>query len=135
MNPFPVAPPAPLHKIGQVGSHNTYTTADWTSHLADVNAVELDIWPLHNWIVSHNFDTGAGNLDGYMKDLKDWRRTHPNHDLLTVFLEIKSKEGWKVGDFESILLRKFDSPDLFRPVDLAAWGRTGRDGYPGLSLR
>lgn len=128
-----------MQNLGQVASHNTFETSDWTDHLKDVNAIEWDVWPLHNWIVSHDFNVGAGHLEGYIKGLYDWHIAHPNHDLLTVNIEIKSREGWKVGDFESIIRGKpgalrFDSPDvLFRPTDLGVWGRDTK-GYYNESL-
>jgi len=112
-----------MQDVGQIASHNTNTNSDWISHLDHVNAVELDVWPLDNWTVSHNFDVNAGHLDGYMSDLAKWRKKHTNHDLITVFLEIKSKEGWRVDDFESILLRHFRRTNLFSPMDLVKWGR------------
>jgi hypothetical protein len=112
----------PMHEVGQIASHNTNTNSDWIAHLKYVNAVELDVWPLSNWIVSHDFNVGAGDLDGYMKDLADWRENNPDHDLITVFFEIKSKEGWRVPDFESILLRQFNRSEMFSPRDLVKWG-------------
>jgi hypothetical protein len=111
-----------MHTVGQIASHNTNLTSDWTSHLANVNAVELDVWPRSNWRVSHAFDVGAGTLAGYMKDLKNWRAAHKNHDLLTIFIEIKSKEGWRVPDFEELLLSGVDRNEMFTPKDLADWG-------------
>lgn len=111
-----------LNKIGQIASHNTYAQdSDWSTQLDYVNAVELDVWPLHNWIVSHAFDIGAGHLIGYMNDLKNWRERNQNHDLLTVFIEIKSKEGWKVTDFESILCEHLNTEDMFTPNHLLEW--------------
>lgn len=112
-----------MHKIGQIASHNTYTNSNWIEHLDHVNAFELDVWPLHNWTVSHAFDVGAGHLEGYMEDLAAWRKQHPDHDLITVFIEIKSKEGWQVPHFESILLKHFKRSDMFRPMDLVNWGQ------------
>jgi hypothetical protein len=114
---------AALNTIGQIASHNTYTNSDWSSHFKSVNAIELDVWPLHNWIGSHVFDVGAGNLDGYMSDLATWRAAHRNHDLLTVFIEIKSGEGWKVPHFESILLSQVQRSEMFCPMDLVEWGK------------
>jgi hypothetical protein len=115
-----------MQNIGQIASHNTNTNSNWVAHLDHVNAVELDVWPLNNWLVSHDFDVGAGHLEGYMKDLADWRAAHPDHDLITVFIEIKSKEGWKVEDFESILTRHLQPSDLFCPRDLVTWAARKR---------
>lgn len=133
MTPFPTIA---MHTLGQVASHNTYDTTDWTSHFTDVNAVELDVWPLSGWIVCHNFDpAGARMLVDYMYDLSKWHKANPDHDLLTVFIEIKSREGWKVGDFESIIRGRFnDSRELFRPTDLGIWGRDQK-GYYDISLK
>lgn len=124
-----------MQDVGQIASHNTNTNSNWIEHLDHVNAVELDVWPLHNWIVSHNFDVGAGNLDGYMADLAKWHKNHPDHDLITVFFEIKRKEGWKVDDFEKILLRNFRRSAMFRPMDLVKWAKKKNQSSTATNLR
>lgn len=111
-----------MQNVGQISSHNTSQNySAWRDAFDYANSVELDVWPLSNWIVSHDFASEAGNLEDYMKELYTWKQDRKEHDLITVFIEIKSREGWRVDDFESILLQKFKPEDMFRPSDLIKW--------------
>jgi hypothetical protein len=132
-----------IQSVGQIASHNTYEHGgdwyseknDWRSNLDWVDAVELDVWPSKDWLVAHHGHSG-GHLEAYIQNLADWRKKpeNLNHDLITVFIEIKSGAGWRVGDFESCLVdHGLARSDMYKPLDLAAWAKSR--GFAGLTLR
>ncbi|WP_165605773.1 Ca2+-dependent phosphoinositide-specific phospholipase C [Flavivirga aquatica] len=98
------------------GSHNSYERNESIAtqlnhnlnqkHNDNCLALEFDIWrntytniTKHNipedfWVVAHTFHPGRRNkLSGYLKQVKDWSNSHPNHMPIMVKLDIKSNNG------------------------------------------
>jgi hypothetical protein len=96
----------------QVASHNTYDqnfkgdSSAWAAVLDYTKVIEFDVWPYDGWRVYHNV-AGQSNCNDHLnqclKKVRDWHDRHKDHDPITIFLEMKSTEGFKVADLDGML--------------------------------
>lgn len=122
----------------QVSAHNAFEKYGMFGKeiLPFVNSLEYDIHPNYSWGVYHNVPSETlchHSLNVCLKDVRDYHDKHPNHPLLTIFIEIKTESGFKVTDFNGIFCGEkrninssgkatddavFACAELFRPGDL-----------------
>lgn len=131
----------------QVGSHNTYyqkfkgDSSAWSAVLDYTKAIEFDVWPFNGWKVYHNVPTEtycSDHLNQCLKKIRDWHDRHAGHDPITIFLEMKATEGFKVDSLNGLLCGPtrgstlggrgtddaiFACSELFRPGDLLKGGQ------------
>lgn len=140
----------------QAASHNTYYNKfkgsgdDWHKVLDYTSVIEFDVWSYDSWKVYHNV---AGetychmDLNGCLKVVRAWHDQHKDHDPITIFLEMKSVEGFRVPDLNGLLCGPtrgsrlggrgkndaiFTCDELFRPGDLLRAGIAKGQVYPSL---
>ncbi len=128
------------HQSFAIASHNSYEKK-YAKHLEEVlnyvQTIEIDIWDsysfmrkknLHgDWYVRHgpfrkgNYNNMAGSFKDYLFFLKDWSQNHPNHSVITVFID--KKQNWKKSknpeDFDRLLESIFNKNQLFTPNELS----------------
>jgi hypothetical protein len=138
-------PETRYNEVRQIASHNSYDRCGMNRFEcvpkpdlpqqadAGVRSFELDIHqggaglgdsPDFDWDVYH-FGGGAGDYCGHLSEclakLRRWHNSHTNHEVITVWLELKS--GWEGGGHKPVdldnnrLARDFDGV-LFTPVDM-----------------
>lgn len=115
-------------------------TADYNrARKYHMRAIEIDIWDLSsyplgqgrkkNWYVRHeplsenenNF--GDGDFGTCLTLLFDWHCRHPNHELLTVFIDKKeawgdTKNGRSPENLDELILQKIGTRNIYKPSDL-----------------
>src|SRR5262249_25835735 len=84
-----------------------------------------------NWDIYHITNIFAGgdftdNLIGFLRKMRQWHDEHPNHEVITLWLEMK--DGWETGghkpvDLDATLSRElFDAGTgrslIYTPVDM-----------------
>jgi hypothetical protein len=130
--------------------HNCYekrfapSLADALNH---VRSIEIDFYDTpdkgttgqpREWFVRHNAHsptpndnccTGPNNLAGCLQNVLDWSRSHPGHEVITIFLD--KKEGWTPGhspeELDQLLLSVFPREKIFSPADLKGNYKTARE--------
>lgn len=132
----------------QVTAHNSYENyGDMNYLLGKVNSIEYDVHPSSNWGVYHtdgNYSATKCNhsLNICLKDVRDYHDANKNHPPITIFIEIKNDDGFKVSDFNGIFCGKtrnttdggrssddavFACNELYRPGDLLGKYKTLRE--------
>jgi len=110
-NPLAIAPDEqielPYNQLMFKSSHNSYERAEpmldqltWDpnkNYQGGCRQLELDIWRHSNqtvdfWKVGH---TNGGNisLSFYLQQIANWHTLQPNHDFISIVLDIKSTDG------------------------------------------
>lgn len=95
-----------------------------------VRAIELDIHTgktgrpnvAGDWYVYHAWPdtaTSCDMLSDCLIEVGAWHRDHPNHDVLTLVLDLKDgfSASWSADDLDAMLVDAFGA-DLFAPADL-----------------
>lgn len=123
--------------------------------LDKVKNIELDFWDTRDavfggkpghWFVRHNPGTifqsgndnicsgngsGTNNLAACLTDIKNWSDAHPNHSVITIFLDKKQawssvSEGRRPSDLDRLINAKFGTK-LYKPAML-------QQNFPSLRL-
>lgn len=145
-----------LNEIAQKACHNCYKK-QYASSISDVldhvAAIEIDFYDSKNilnrrgaipnhWFVRHeaksesgnnnccrSLATGQGDLDSCLADVARWTTRHPNHDLITIFLD--KKQGWSrqhsPEDLDKLITKYFDQEAIYKPNELKGSFTTLRD--------
>lgn len=131
-----------------VACHNCYEkkrASDFQDVFTYTNTIELDIWNENfgigfiagllgksinaDWYVKHkpqqrgNKNCVGGSFRDCLLQIKAWSDRHPEHDVITVFID--KKQNWWNGpggkgpaDMDSLLLSVFSKKSIFTPSDL-----------------
>lgn len=125
------------NQVQQKSSHNSFSRDEG---LLDqlvfhrIRSIEFDIYRgklgrpgiSDDWYVYHTpvIDTGTScdKLSHCLKELQVFDRMHPDHDVVTVWFDIK--DGWSGGQnpnsFDSLVKQYIDESDIVKPSDLIA---------------
>jgi hypothetical protein len=120
------------NEVRQKGSHNSYQRGEPTADqliFHRIRALEFDVhnsfpnpWAIyHSWYDKHT--RRCNNLGNCLKELLAFHRAVPNHEVVTVWLEMKdgiSNSAWfHTPDFLDKTITKTIPPELiFKPADL-----------------
>jgi hypothetical protein len=139
----PFSEDARYDTVFRKASHNSFEksrAASLAAVLDKVPTIEIDIWDDENapkggekagyWYVRHdlrggnsNNSSSGGGLDACLTDIRYWSDAHPNHEVITIFLD--KKQGWGDGgnrrqpaDLDSLLTSIIPRDRFFVPVNL-----------------
>ena len=120
----------------QKACHNCYEPKHAPSihyALCSTNSIEIDIYDTRpggrnqEWYVRHSFSgennnccSGNKNFSDCLRDVKRWSEAHPDHPVLTMFID--KKQDWGTGRMPSnldfLIQSIFPLDQIFKPSDL-----------------
>ncbi|MDT8413237.1 MAG: Ca2+-dependent phosphoinositide-specific phospholipase C [Vicingaceae bacterium] len=129
---------AKLNNVYRLAGHNTYQTSVAFSlyfSLFYTRVLELDVWSTNNsttwnWGVAHTSSSNNNNCRSgnqpfgiCIDEIKRWHNNHPNHDVIVLFIDLKSDWNYSKGqtpaDLDFRLLSLVPNPDMiYKPRDL-----------------
>lgn len=123
-----------------IACHNCYEkkySSSLEEALAYTATIELDIWDSQyfigkkkckgtDWFVKHslfqkgNNNCAGGSLRFCLKEIEEWTRKNPAHDVLTIYID--KKEGWgnsksnrKPEDLDDLISSVFPADKIYSP--------------------
>ncbi len=129
---------AKLNNVYRLAGHNTYQTSVASSlyfSMFYTRVLELDAWSTNssttwNWGVAHTSSSNNNNCrEGNqpfgicIDEIKRWHNDYPNHDVIILFIDLKSDWNYSKGqtpaDLDFRLLSLVPNPDMiYKPRDL-----------------
>jgi len=131
---------ARFNDVFRLTGHNTYEDAVKLPEMLDSKqSIEIDFHhtgPYGKWEVRHfgsgnqnNCGNGNEYFDVCLNDIVDWSNSNPNHEVITLFLDVKSdwenSTGKGTQHLDNLLSNTFGSK-LFTPADLKGTSSTLR---------
>jgi len=88
----------------------TFSPNDWkVAHTNNVSVVNND----------NNCGSGNQNFSVCLDDLVNWHNTYPNHDPITVFIDVYAwVPAHTPAIFDALLIQKFGFNNIYKPKDL-----------------
>ena len=126
------------NQVQQKSSHNSYSRYEGVIDqlvFHRIRSIEFDIYRgkigrpgiSNDWYVYHTpiVDTGTScdKLSNCLQELKTFDQMHPDHDVVTVWFDIK--DGWRNGiqdpnAFDNLVKQYISADDIMKPSDLLA---------------
>lgn len=144
----------PYNKVKFKSSHNSYNRREnildqiiWkNSHNLGCRGLEFDLSQSeceNHFSVAHKFwyDSDAPRLSQYLNELRVWSLENPDHDCITLHLDLKNTEGQFIEKLDHYIEKYFSvgsDTKLFKPSDIATSYDTliegvNKNGWPTMN--
>jgi hypothetical protein len=132
----------PYNQVSFKASHNSYDRNEPLTQQLQWNradpwqcgcrGLELDISQSssgNQWSVSHDpgYSSGDPQLSEYLQQLQEWARQNPGHDVVTLYLDLKSVQKGFENGLDQYVSQYLACP-VYRPADLMGSQPTVPDG-------
>lgn len=122
----------PYNQVSFKCSHNSYDRDEtlveqlhWDEEepwQGGCRGLELDINQSdegNQWSVGHvgGYSSGERQLSQFLNELRAWSIENPNHDVVTLYLDLKEVQDGFADDIDSYVRTYLDRP-IYRPVEL-----------------